>query len=136
MNTSTEAPVMTVWPCLQARHARSLIDWLVTTFGFEETAVYTEGDTVIHAQLDWPQGGGIMLGDNEPTDDYARPAGAASCYIVTVNVDALYERAKTGGARIVRELRDEDYGNRAFVAADPEGNLWSFGTYRGEPRRS
>ncbi len=27
--------------------------------------------------------------------------------------------------------RDEDYGGRDFVVLDPEGNLWSFGTYRG-----
>jgi uncharacterized glyoxalase superfamily protein PhnB len=30
-------------------------------------------------------------------------------------------------------MRDEDYGSTGFVVADPEGNLWSFGTYRGEP---
>jgi uncharacterized glyoxalase superfamily protein PhnB len=27
-----------------------------------------------------------------------------------------------------------DYGSRDFVALDPEGNAWSFGTYRGAPR--
>jgi hypothetical protein len=27
-------------------------------------------------------------------------------------------------------------GSREFVARDPEGNLWSFGSYRGEPRGS
>ncbi|TWG84000.1 hypothetical protein L603_002200000110 [Cellulosimicrobium cellulans J34] len=32
-------------------------------------------------------------------------------------------------------LRDTDYGSRELVLRDPEGNLWSFGTYRGEPRR-
>jgi uncharacterized glyoxalase superfamily protein PhnB len=30
----------------------------------------------------------------------------------------------------VRELTDQDYGSREFAARDPEGNLWSFGTYR------
>ena len=29
-------------------------------------------------------------------------------------------------------LRDEDYGSRGFTVKDPEGNIWSFGTYRGE----
>jgi uncharacterized glyoxalase superfamily protein PhnB len=32
----------------------------------------------------------------------------------------------------VRGLRDEDYGSRGFTVRDLEGNLWSFGTYRGE----
>ncbi|MBR1205399.1 MULTISPECIES: hypothetical protein [unclassified Bradyrhizobium] len=27
------------------------------------------------------------------------------------------------------ELRDTDYGSRDFACRDPEGNLWSFGTY-------
>ncbi len=30
---------------------------------------------------------------------------------------------------------DTDYGSRDFAARDPEGNRWSFGTYRGEPRK-
>jgi uncharacterized glyoxalase superfamily protein PhnB len=33
-------------------------------------------------------------------------------------------------ATIERELTDQDYGSREFTARDPEGNLWSFGTYR------
>ena len=27
-------------------------------------------------------------------------------------------------------LHDTDYGSRDFACRDPEGNLWSFGTYR------
>lgn len=34
------------------------------------------------------------------------------------------------GAQIVRPLTDEAYGSREYSARDPEGNLWSFGTYR------
>jgi uncharacterized glyoxalase superfamily protein PhnB len=33
------------------------------------------------------------------------------------------------------ELHDTDYGSRDFAVRDPEGNRWSFGTYRGEPRK-
>ena len=39
-------------------------------------------------------------------------------------------RARAAGARIVREPADTDYGSRDYAARDPEGNLWSFGTYR------
>ena len=38
--------------------------------------------------------------------------------------------AKAAGARIVRELVDTDYGSRDYAARDPEGHLWSFGTYQ------
>ena len=61
---------------------------------------------------------------DEPTD---------GGYVVTDEPDALYERAKAAGAEIIRAPHDTDYGSRDFAARDPEGNRWSFGTYRGEP---
>lgn len=42
----------------------------------------------------------------------------------------LYERAKSAGADIRMELTDQDHGSRDFAVRDPEGNIWSFGTYR------
>jgi hypothetical protein len=39
-----------------------------------------------------------------------------------------------GGATVLRELNDPDYGSRGSAVTDPEGNLWSLGTCRGEPR--
>ena len=55
--------------------------------------------------------------------------------MVTDDVDAVYQRAKAAGAEIIAEPHDTDYGSHDFAAADPEGNRWSFGTYRGEPRK-
>ena len=43
--------------------------------------------------------------------------------------DGHYERAKGAGAEIVMELTDTDYGSRDYSAREPEGNIWSFGTY-------
>jgi uncharacterized glyoxalase superfamily protein PhnB len=51
--------------------------------------------------------------------------------VVCTDLDGLCERAVGAGATVVRELRDEDYGSRGFSVRDPEGNLWSFGTYSG-----
>jgi uncharacterized glyoxalase superfamily protein PhnB len=59
------------------------------------------------------------------------PPGTGSIYVVTENPDALYDRARNAGARVVRELHDEDYGSREFTVRDPEGVYWSFGTYAG-----
>lgn len=130
----TETPEPTVWPTLQARDAHALIDFLVDVVGFEKTAVYEDGDQVAHAQLDWPEGGGIMMGSHKPGAEWSREPGTLGAYVVTSRVDELYERVKGAGATITRELADQDYGNREFSIADPEGNLWSFGPYRGEPR--
>jgi uncharacterized glyoxalase superfamily protein PhnB len=75
-----------------------------------------------------------MLGTANRADNVfsQRPTGAASVYVVTDEPDVLFERATTAGAELVRELRDEDYGSRGFSVRDPEGNIWSFGTYKGE----
>ena len=132
------APPPQVWPTLRANDARSLIRFLVEAFGFEETVAYGEGAQVHHAELAWPLGGGIMLGSaHEPNEEDPWPLqpGNFGAYVVTDATDALYERARNAGARILREPHDTDYGSRDFSARDPEGNLWSFGTYPGEPRR-
>ncbi len=136
MNTTDTktAPAPTVWPTLQAHDAHALIDFLVDTVGFLKTAVYEDGDKVAHAQLDWPEGGGIMLGSHKPDGEWSREPGTFGAYVVTDRVDELYARVKGAGAKITREVADQDYGNREFAIADPEGNLWSFGPYRGEPR--
>ena len=55
-------------------------------------------------------------------------------YAVTGDPDALFARAVSNGAEVVRELTDQEYGSREFAERDPEGDYWSFGTYRGEPR--
>jgi uncharacterized glyoxalase superfamily protein PhnB len=128
-------PLPTVWPGLRARDARGLIKFLVEAFGFVEVVTYGEGDTVDHAQLAWPLGGGIMLGTarDDPDDTWPIRPGTAGIYVVTDDPDRLYERATAAGAEVVRKMSDEDYGSRGFSVKDPEGNHWSFGTYRGEP---
>ena len=32
-------------------------------------------------------------------------------------------------ASIVSDLEDQSYGDRRYIAEDPEGHLWNFGTY-------
>ena len=127
----------TVWPILSYRDARAAIGFLVKAFGFEERAVYARDDdpaVVEHAELRWPLGGGVMLGsagkDESPFGQ--RTPGNDAVYVVCDDPDALFEQATALGAEVVRGLKDEDYGSRGFTVRDPEGNLWSFGTYRGE----
>ncbi|GAA0673320.1 VOC family protein [Kitasatospora atroaurantiaca] len=137
MDDTTPAPQ--VWPSLRAENARALIRFLVDAFGFEETVVYGEGDRVDHAQLDWPEGGGIMLGsvkkDAQGDLSPLRP-GTFAAYVVTARPDELCTRAKAAGAEIIAEPHDTEYGSRDFAARDPEGNGWYFGTYPGAPRKA
>jgi uncharacterized glyoxalase superfamily protein PhnB len=129
MSDTEKAPPPQVWPTLKAEDARALIRFLVDALGFEETVVYGEGDRVDHAELSWPPGGGVMLGSGG-----SKPIGTFAAYVVTDEPDALFARATANGAKVLREPHDTDYGSRDFAVLDPEGNQWSFGTYRGHPR--
>ncbi|MFE7167997.1 VOC family protein [Streptomyces sp. NPDC057616] len=132
-----QPPAPQVWPTFRAHDARALIRFLVDAFGFEETVVYGEGDRVDHAQLSWPEGGGVMLGSvREEAEALTGPTppGAFSAYVVTADPDAVHARAKEAGADITTDLHVTDYSSRDFAARDPEGNRWYFGTYAGEPR--
>ncbi len=126
-----------IWPVLTFRDAPAAIEFLETAFGFERTAVYARDDDpsmVEHAEMRWPLGGGVMFGTAGKDDSpFGRRApGNDSVYVVCTDPDELFARAVGAGATIVRDLSDEDYGSRGFTVRDPEGNLWSFGTYTGD----
>jgi uncharacterized glyoxalase superfamily protein PhnB len=133
MDTTSASPA--VWPCLNYDDAHAAIRFLGAAFGFEPTLVVEGGPErpVAHAELRAPEGGAVMLGSAASGGNpFERmPTGAASVYIVTSEPDALYARATAAGARVVQDLNDAEYGSRGFTVSDPEGNLWSFGTYRG-----
>ena len=131
---SDTTPPPQVWPTLRANDARALIRFLVDVVGFEETAVYGEGDVVHHAELSWPPGGGVMLGSARSDNETVTGPGRFSAYVVVDDPDALFARVRAAGAEITAELTDMDYGSRDFAIDDPEGNHWYFGTYRGAPR--
>ncbi|WP_156688685.1 VOC family protein [Mycobacterium sp. Marseille-P9652] len=123
----------TVWLTLQAHDAPALIDYYVHTFGFVLAARYGAGDAVDHAQLNWPEGsGGVMVGSHKPGAQWCREPGTAAAYVVVEDPDALYRRVRERDAEVVRPMSETDYGAREFAVRDPEGNLWSFGDYRGE----
>lgn len=131
MPTTTEPPRL--YPALRYRNAAKMIDWLSEAFGFSVRANYGEGDVVHHAELVFGSSM-IMLGTMRD-DDYGKmvgepgTGGGKSIYIAVDNADTAYARAKKAGATIIQELVDRDYGSREFICRDPEGNVWSFGTY-------
>ncbi len=127
------APAATVWGTFQAHDARALIDFLIT-LGFVATAVYADDETVHHAQLDWPEGGGVLCGSHQPEGEWSTHPGTAGFYVVTADPRAVHDRAVAAGAQITKELNEPGYGGLEFGLRDPEGNQWSFGSYRGEPR--
>jgi uncharacterized glyoxalase superfamily protein PhnB len=114
---------VSIYPVIRYRDAQAGIDFLERAFGFRRVQVYEEEGAVVHAELAYGNGM-VMIG----------PAtGAATTgwsYVVVDDADAHYEQAKAAGAEITRPIEDQSYGSRDYSARDPEGNVWSFGTYR------
>ena len=48
-------------------------------------------------------------------------------HLMVDDVDALHARCQAHGVRIIKGLRDQNYGLRAFVFADPDGNRFDVG---------
>jgi len=137
MPTLAKNTKATVIPCLRYRDAPAAIAWLCQTFGFERQLVVPNDDgTIAHAQLSFGNGM-IMLGSIFDTEfgrlmkqpDEIGGAETQCAYLIVADADVLYQRAKAGGAQIVMDIKDEDYGGRGFSCRDPEGHLWNFGTY-------
>lgn len=99
----------------------------------EERVVYRSDGVVRHAELAY--GSSILMLGQSRDDEYGRLIGDTSgrrtdsIYVAVKDPDALHAKAKAAGARIEMELHNTDYGSRDFACRDPEGNLWSFGTY-------
>lgn len=125
-------------PFLNYEDAPAALDWLTKAFGFERSQVHEgENGTIVHAEMRVADGM-IMLGsagENDLGIKTPKELGAVNqgvYVIVDDGIDQHYERALAAGAEIVRPLLDTDYGSRDYIVRDPEGNLWSFGTYRPE----
>lgn len=137
MSTIAKNTRVTIIPCLRYRNAPAAIEWLCQTFGFEKQLVVPNEDgTIAHAQLSFGNGM-IMLGsvnENEfgrlmKQPDEIGGAETQSAYLIVANADLIYQRAKSAGAEIILEIKDEDYGGRGFTCRDLEGHLWNIGTY-------
>ena len=124
-------------PTYRYRDAPRAIDFLCDAFGFERHLVVEgEGDRIEHAQL--RLGDGMIMLGSVRDDDYGalmttvRETGGratSAAYVVVDDVSAHAERARQAGADIVQEPEAQPYGGSLYTCRDPEGNVWSFGSY-------
>jgi uncharacterized glyoxalase superfamily protein PhnB len=128
--------VQTIYPTVRYNNAKAAIAWLKSVLDFQEKEVYAgDGDAIAHAQLQLA-GNLIMLGsikdDPYGTSSKNLEGVTGGIYIALdsdADIDIGYARAKAAGAEIIRELEDTDYDSHEFGVRDPEGHVWSFGTY-------
>ena len=114
-------------PTLRYKDARAAIEFLERAFGFERHTVMESDGVIGHAEL--RHGDGVVMLGTAGHGDARFDTGRNVIYVVVEDPDALHDQAIAAGAEIVMELTDQDYGSREFAAEDPEGNVWTFGTY-------
>src|SRR4051812_45242900 len=119
-----------VWASLVSDDAQGLRGWLLR-LGFTEDLLIPgeREDAIHHCQLDWPEGGRILLSS---TGERSTPCrlGTSSMHVVTASPDTVMARARTLKAGVVHELVDQtDYPSREFTISDPDGNHWTFATF-------
>ena len=121
-----------VMPSLCYKDPFAALDWLEKAFGFKRVMVITDSDGRHgHSEMDVGGGGLIMIG-GEWASHVASPAAVGgkntqSTHVhIQGNVDDHCARARAAGAKILRGPEDQFYGDRTYIAVDPEGHAWSF----------
>ena len=124
-------------PTMRYKDAPAAIEWLCNAFRFEKHLVVPgENETIAHAQLNF--GNAMIMLGSENDNEYGKFAktpkdlngiNTQTPYIIVEEIDDHYRKAVAAGARIVLDIKDEDYGGRGYSCQDPEGYIWSFGSY-------
>jgi len=136
-------PTPSGWPRLSSSvfydDPRAAIDWLCRAFGFEvRLKVEGENGVIHHSELCF--GEALVMvsgtGGKEPWQSIYRSPRAVG-FVTQANalfvddVDAHHQRAAAAGAKVLRALETNDYGeeywaDRSYGALDLEGHLWWF----------
>ena len=132
--TEIARTVSDIHPCLTYDDAPAAIEWLCRAFGFTaQLVVPGEDGTVRHSELSLGTGV-VMISSPKPAMGRDGPRGAggarATLSVCVADPDAHHARAIAAGAKMLRPLRDEDYGARGYMVEDLEGYQWYFGNYR------
>lgn len=122
-----------VTPYLIVKGAADAIEFYKKAFGAEELMrLDAPGGTIGHAEIrvgDSP----IMLADENPEWDARGPESfggtPVSLMVYVEDVDRQYETAVAAGAKPLRPVEDQFYGDRMGTLMDPFGHVWSIGTH-------
>lgn len=135
MMTSERAATI-VTPYLCVRSAAQAIEFYKDAFGAKELSRLAEPNGKIgHAEIAIGEAH-IMLADEYPELEVLSPqsigGSPVTIHLVVDDVDAIVSRAVAAGARIVRPVADQFYGDRTGRIQDPFGHVWSIATHVGD----
>ena len=119
----------TATPYIIVRGAADAIDFYKKAFGAQETMrVGAPGGKIGHAEIQIGNSR-IMLADEHPEMGFRGPqslGGSPSGIVLYVeDSDKAYAQAVAAGAKVVRPLQDQFYGDRSATLSDPFGHLWT-----------
>ena len=123
-----------VTPYLICRGAAKAIDFYKQAFGAKELfRIDGPGDSVGHAEIkigDSP----VMLADEFPEMQARSPesygGSPVSIMLYVEDVDKVVDRAVANGAKVVRPVQDQFYGDRNGTLTDPFGHTWTIATHK------
>jgi len=122
-----------VTPYLVVKGANAAIDYYKKVFGAtERMRMDAPGGMIGHAEL--TIGGSlVMLADEFPDMGFRGPkalgGSPVSLLLYVPNVDEVFKRAVDAGAKPLRPVADQFYGDRMGTLEDPFGHVWSIGTH-------
>lgn len=121
-----------VFPYLHVKGAAGAIEFYREAFGATETLRLTEpGGKIGHAEILIGESR-VMLADEYPDHGVLGPrslGGASmSLNLFVDDVDAVVARAVAAGAKLIRPVADQFYGERTGKLEDPFGHLWQVST--------
>jgi PhnB protein len=122
-----------ITPYLTIGGASAAIDYYGKVFGAKERVRMAEPDGKIgHAELEIGDSL-IMLSDEYPDRGIISPrtigGSPVTISIYVEDVDAVYDRAVESGAKALRPVENQFYGDRSGQFEDPFGHRWSVGTH-------
>jgi PhnB protein len=115
-------------PYITVKDAASAIRFYQDAFGATEMFRLTEpGGKIGHAELQFGDAT-LMLSDEYPDFGALSPQAIGGSpmklHLYVPDADTAVERALKAGATLVRSIKDEFYGDRVGMVADPFGYSW------------
>ena len=122
-----------VTPYLFIKGAARAIEFYKDVFGATEIMrMPGPAGQIMHAELRIGDSV-VMLGDENPQMGALSPQSIGGTgsgqYIYIADVDAVVQKAVDAGAKLVRPVKDQFYGDRSGTLIDPFGHMWSVATH-------
>jgi len=122
-----------VTPYLIVKGAAQAIEYYTKVFGAKEIVrMPGPGGRIGHAELEVGNSH-IMLADEVPEMGHNGPPASGnsstSVLVYVEDVDAAVGRAVAGGAKILKPIEDQFYGDRMGFIQDPFGHRWGVATH-------